>query len=138
MGEAERRIPMLTNDQLQRVARLVRLAPYMTQEQLKDFLKLVSDLKAADAAAIMPQSAVQSMVDVVDDKQMQQIVQEHRHGRSEPGGLSVSPAGPKERGTGWQKPTELGTPPGIKYVDQLVDAQDLLDKRDLEKRLRRL
>src|SRR5262245_4848116 len=95
---------MLTNDELQRVERLVRLAPYMNQEQQEGLLKLIRELKSADAAGVMPQSAVQSMVDVIDDKTMRAIVEEQRH---RPGPGWFKPEGqsePRKRGTGWQKP----------------------------------
>jgi hypothetical protein len=84
----------------------------------------------------MPQSAIDNLVKAVPDKLCQEIVRDLRSGRAEPGFLPPDSSPPKERGSGWQKPTELGTPPGIKYVDQLVDVQDAIDKRDLEKRLR--
>jgi hypothetical protein len=125
---------MLTDDQVQRVARLVRLAPYMDQEMREKLLMLVRDLKAGDAAGIMPSSAIQQMTDCIDDKTMRVIVEEQRH-RPEPGFLPPDSSPPKEKGSGWQKPTELSSPPGIKYVDQLIDVQDAVDKRELEKRL---
>jgi hypothetical protein len=81
----------------------------------------------------LPASAVKAMVDVVPD--FRGIAQEQKHGRSEPGFLKPTEAGPVVRGTGWQNPEPLGNPPGIKYVDQLIDVQDAVDKRELEKRL---
>jgi hypothetical protein len=72
----------------------------------------------------MPQSAIDDLVKAVPDQLVRDIVQDMRHGRSEPSGL----AGPEEksaarvRGSGWQKPVELGSPPGIKYVDQIAES----------------
>lgn len=88
---------MLTNDEVQRVARLVRLAPYMDQEQREGLLDLIRKLKAADAAGAMPTSAVQSMVDAIDDKTMRAIVEEQRH-RPEPGWIKKPGPGPGEFG----------------------------------------
>src|SRR6266436_8203208 len=82
----------------------------------------------------LPASAVKAMCDVVPD--FRGIAQEQKHGRSEPGFLKPTEAGPVVRGTGWQNPVPLVVPPGIKYVDQLIDVQDAVDKRELEKRLR--
>jgi hypothetical protein len=82
----------------------------------------------------MPASAVQAMVEVVPD--MRAIVEEQRHGRSEPGGfLGPEKTVAKEKGSGWQAPSPLESPPGVAICDQMMDVQDALDKRDLEKRL---
>jgi hypothetical protein len=108
----------------------------MSHEQLAKLLALIREAKAMFGSGVMPQSAIKAMTDVVDDRQMQQIVEEHRHGRSEPSGLSSPPSSPKEKGSGWQNPTPLSNPPGVAICDQMMDVQDALDKRDLEKRLR--
>jgi hypothetical protein len=90
----------------------------------------------------MPQSAINDLVAAVGDQQVRDIVHDLRT-VSEPGSFLPSKSGggsgtavPKERGSGWQKPSELGAPPGIKYIDQALDVQDALDRRDLEKRLK--
>ena len=58
---------MLSNDDMQRIKRLVNLAPLMTQEMQQGLLDLIRKLKAAEAReGGMPASAVQSMVDVID------------------------------------------------------------------------
>ena len=86
----------------------------MSQEQLLSLLALIRKVRAEFGhRGSMPASAVQAMVDVVDDKQMQQIVQEHRHGRSEPGGLG-GPTAPTERRSGPVNPIPLGSPPGLR------------------------
>jgi hypothetical protein len=124
-------MPLPTSEQLSK----------LSAEQLLGLWKLVREfrikLAAAEGAGLMPASAVKAMTDVVDDEMMQAIVKEQRPGLSAPSGLI--PDDPREPavvgGTGWQKPVELGVPPGIKYVDQLCDVQDALDKAELKRRL---
>jgi hypothetical protein len=48
--------------------------------------------------------------------------------------LSTTPSTqpqPTQRGTGWREEAPLGPPPGIKYVDELVDQQDKIDRAEL-------
>ena len=40
---------------------------------------------------------------------------------------------PSEKG--WITPAPLESPPGVKIIDQMMDVQDALDKRDLAKKL---
>jgi len=95
---------MLSNDDMQRLQRLVRLAPYMTLEQRQGLLDLIRKLKAAEGTSAMPASAVQAMADVIDDKTLAAIVQEQQH-VSVPGWLPPSkPGEPVQRGSGWQSP----------------------------------
>ena len=82
----------------------------------------------------MPASAVKAMVDVVPD--MRGIVEEQRHGRSEPGFFPPSPAKKPEEKRGPPREIPLGPPSGVAICDQMMDVQDALDKRDLERRLR--
>jgi hypothetical protein len=46
------------------------------------------------------------------------------------------PEGPS-KGSGWAEPQPLRPPEGIALVDKLCDAQDALDRRELERKLRR-
>src|SRR5262249_54606200 len=92
---------MVSNEDMQRLQGLVRLAPYMTLEQRQGLLDLIRKLKAAEGTSAMPASAVQAMVDAIDDKTMRAIVEEQRH-RPEPSGwLKPGPSEPVVRGTGW-------------------------------------
>jgi hypothetical protein len=107
----------------------------------------------------MPASAVKPMVDVVRDPEDQkynpQAWAQTKVG--EPGGFlgpekkpleeALTPDKPKsegpeylkpERPRGWRNPTPLGPPSGVAIIDQMVDVQDALDKRELQNRLRRL
>jgi hypothetical protein len=40
-----------------------------------------------------------------------------------------------QRGSGWAEPNPLSAPPGVPIMDRLMDMQDAIDKRDLERRL---
>ncbi len=123
---------MLTQQELDALAGLSR------EELLKLWLLARQARAEMSGSGCMPPSAVQDLVKAVGDKQVRDIVNDLRSGRAEPGFLPPDGSPPKERGSGWQKPTDLGTPPGIRWVDQQLDVADALDKRDLEKRLRRL
>jgi|SRR5215471_19955823 hypothetical protein len=93
---------MLTNDELQRLRRYVDLVPYMSEELRDKLLETIRKLKVAEAQSIVPQSAVQAMVDCVDDKLMADIVKDLRSGVPSPSGLLK--AEPIVRGSGWQEP----------------------------------
>jgi hypothetical protein len=82
----------------------------------------------------LPASAVKAMVDVVPD--FRGIAQEQSQ-KAERGGFLPSDGPPKERSSSWQKPVPLGPPAGVAICDQMMDVQDALDKRDLERRLLR-
>lgn len=120
---------------------LLEELPKEMLEQLMELVKM-EKAKAGGQCGAMPQSAVQSLVDCVGDQQVRDIVNDLRT-VSEPGGFLPSKSGPssgtavpKERGSGWKNPPPLEPPAGIKYIDQALDVQDALDRRDLEKRLR--
>jgi hypothetical protein len=108
----------------------------LTHDDLGKLLAIIRQAKAMFAGAGMPPSAIEEMAKAVPDKLVREIVDDHRHGRAEPGFLKPSESAPVVRGSGWVEPVPLGNPPGIKYVDQLIDVQDAVDKRELEKRLR--
>jgi hypothetical protein len=101
----------------------------LSHQQLAKLLALIREAKAMFGSGVMPRSAIQAMTDVVDDKLAREIVSDLRSGVGEPGGfLGPEKTVPKERGSGWQKPTEMGSPPGIKYIDQMCDVQDAMDR----------
>jgi hypothetical protein len=126
---------MLTENQIERVARLVRLAEYMTPELREGLLKLIRDLKVAEGAGAMPASAIQKMTDAVDDRLMADIVSDLRSGPGEPGGW-LPPSRPSEQvrqASGGQTPLE--PPSGIRYVDQIADHFDRLDRLSAAKQI---
>jgi hypothetical protein len=46
------------------------------------------------------------------------------------------PQAEPQRGNGWATPTPLGPPPGVALCDRMVDQQDRIDRRELERRLK--
>ena len=41
---------------------------------------------------------------------------------------------PQRKGTGWVEPRPIESPPGLKYVDAQIDAQDAKDRAELIER----
>ena len=85
----------------------------MTAEQVEGLRQFIRDLKAAEGAGCMPQSAIQPMVDAVGDQQMRDIVADLRgFGRAEPGGF-LGPQKTEPREPVRAKHIPLEPPPGI-------------------------
>src|SRR5215467_15472663 len=110
-------MPFLTDEQLSQ----------MTPEQLTRLLALVRvyrrKIEEAERCGLMPASAVKAMTGVVDDRLMQDIVNDQRKGVSQPTGLlDPQPAQPVAKGSGWLTPTPLEPPSGVKYVDQIAES----------------
>jgi hypothetical protein len=90
----------------------------------------------------MPRNAMQAMIDAVPESLMREIRADERkpnpvtQASSSP--LSTSPSSaqsqPQRKG-GWIEPRPLESPPGLKYVDALVDAQDAKDRAELALKL---
>jgi hypothetical protein len=99
------------------------------------------------AGMCMPPSALAAMVAAVPDRVIREIaMRDNRaptgrpgmipssHQQSSGGGSSGNVPG---SGTGWAHETPIGPPPGLRYVDQQLDAQDAKDRQDLiEKKAR--
>jgi len=99
---------MLSNDDMQRLQRLVNLAPLMTQEMRQELLELVRKLKAAEGQACgLPASAIADLERAVPTELVQAIVEDQRHGVGVPGWLPPSKSEPVVRGTGWQSPAKV-------------------------------
>ena len=69
---------------------------------------------------------------------VQAIVRDNRHATHS---TSLLPQAPRpqpeaQRGTGFAEPQPLAPPPGIALCDRMVDAQDALDRRELERKLK--
>jgi len=99
---------MLSNDDMQRLQRLVNLAPLITQEMQQGLLELVRKIKAAESQACgLPASAIADLERAVPTELVQAIVEDQRHGVGVPGWLPPSKSEPVVRGTGWQSPAKV-------------------------------
>lgn len=110
----------------------------MPREQLVQLLQLIREARSlygTKDGMSMSASVVKAMTDVVGDKLCADIVKDLRT-LPEPGFLPSGKSAPIERGSGWVKPMEHGSPSGLRYIDQAMDMQDRLDKIEREKRLR--
>jgi hypothetical protein len=90
----------------------------------------------------MPDSALRAMVAAEPRGFMQGVMRDNR-GPSTPTGMiprseqSSSGGGAANvpgSGTGWAHETPIGPPPGLRYVDQQLDAQDAKDRAELVER----
>jgi hypothetical protein len=89
------------------------------------------------AGMTMGRSAMQAMIDAVPESVMADLRADAR--KPNPIQASQSPVStssaaqsePQKRGTGWIEPRPLESPPGLKYVDAQIDAQDAKDKAEL-------
>src|SRR6516165_9607921 len=79
---------MLSNDDMQRLKRLVNLVPLMTEEMQQELLELVRKLQAAEGQACgLPASAIADLERAVPTELVQAIVEDQRHGVGVPGWL---------------------------------------------------
>jgi hypothetical protein len=110
----------------------------------EDLMKLLGLLKEARIlyghrdGMSMPPSAVEKMTEVVGSELMKDIVHDLRKGRAEPGFLPAGKAPPPVKGGGWVKPLEHSSPSGLRAINEMMDVQDAIDRRELHNRLRRL
>jgi hypothetical protein len=86
-----------------------------------------------------PPSVVRDMA-VLDDRLVKEIaLRDTRAPTGRPGMIPSSqqstggsrPANVAGSGTGWAHETPIGPPPGLRYVDQQLDAQDAKDRAEL-------
>jgi hypothetical protein len=91
----------------------------------------------------MPPSALRAMVEAVPDRVIREIAM--RDGRAptgRPGMIPnsqqpISPSPSAGDGTGWAREIPICPPPGLRYVDAQLDAQDAKDRQELiEKKAR--
>jgi hypothetical protein len=121
---------MLTDQEKQSLAA-------MSPEDLAKLLGLIREARAMfTVGGGMPQSAFDDLVKAVPDKLVHEVVNDLKGGRAEPGFLPPAKHVAARRGPPKEVPLE--TPSGVKYCDQIADHFAELDRRDLQKRLRRL
>jgi hypothetical protein len=91
--------------------------------------------------ATMPPSAIRDMIAAVPDRLMADLRSDAL--KPNPVTQSVAQLTPDRggqvqiRGTGYRDALPLGPPPGVDLADRLVDAQDRVDRADLQRRLAR-
>ena len=95
------------------------------------------------AGMCMPPSALAAMVNAEPKGFMAGVVRDNRGAPTGPTGAiprSTGGGGPANvpgSGTGWAHETPIGPPPGLRYVDAQLDAQDAKDRQELiEKKAR--
>jgi hypothetical protein len=106
----------------------------MSPEDLGKLLTLIRQVRAEFGhRGAMPASAVQAMVDAVGDQQVRDIVKDLRS-LPEPGFLPASEVrSPKEQRSAPLKELPLEARRDIRWIDQMVDVQDALDKAERAK-----
>jgi hypothetical protein len=101
---------------------MVELTP-----KLRELLRKYIELKTVLANPVQ-----RAMYEAVPDRLMADIVNDHRRGVSPPSSLATTPGAPPPvaRTSGWSEPAPLGPPPGINYIDQMMDHQDAKDRAE--------
>jgi len=87
------------------------------------------------AGMCMPRSAMEAMVAAEPRGFMAGVVHDNRAPTGRPGMIpssqqSTSPRPSAGDGTGWGAATPIGPPPGLRYVDAQLDAQDAKDRQE--------
>ena len=103
----------------------------LSHEDLAKLLGLIREARAMfRVGGAMPSSAFEDLVKAVPDKLVREVVADLKGGRAEPGWLPPpKPKGPEER-RGPAKEVPLGSPPGLRWIDQMVDVQDARDRAE--------
>jgi hypothetical protein len=113
----------------------------MSREQLLSLWGLVRAFRIKlMGMGPLPASAIEEMAKIVPDGLMGAIVEDNRKAKGipAPSGLIPDDAGGSPapiRGSGWQNPRAMELPAGVRWVDQLCDVQDAIDKAELRRKL---
>jgi hypothetical protein len=105
----------------------------MSDAEWRDQMHQASERRMSLA---MPPSAVQYFADGVTAADCADIVRASHRPTGRPGMIPEQPSNVVRggnvagSGTGWAHETPLGPPPGIRYVDQQIDAQDAKDRAE--------
>jgi hypothetical protein len=129
---------MITENILQRIGRLVKLAPWLPKEKQEELHEIIKELMVAESKeGVMPNSAISDLAEAVPTEQVRAIVNDLKgFGQAEPGGFLGPTTKTEPRPPARSRHIPLESPAGLKYVDQQIDVQDALDKVQLRKRLR--
>jgi hypothetical protein len=98
------------------------------------------------AGMSMPRSTMLEMAAAVPDHVLRDIaMRDNRAPTGRPGMIPNSqqstgggPANVPGSGTGWAREVPIGPPPGIRYVDAQLDAQDAKDRAEREAQFKKL
>lgn len=123
----------LTQREMDTLAGMSREQLELLQAKIKEELAL----HGGRGGMTMSASSLKAMTDVVDDKQIRDIVHDLKT-IPEPGWMKPTGSTPPVKGTGWTKPMEHSSPSGLRYIDRAMDVQDQIDRRELQNKLRRL
>ena len=118
-------MPLPSNEELSKLSLETLLKLWMLTQEYKRKMAL-------GGVGCMPVSAVQALAEAVPDQLVKDIVADNRRGVPGPSGLLGPSTGgnPTVRGSGWQKPTPLEPPSGVRYCDQIADHFAALDKAE--------
>ena len=83
----------------------------------------------------MPRIAMLAMIDAVPESFIRDLRADARKPNPVTGGPNPQPQPQVQRGSGWIDERPLESPPGLKYVDAQVDAQDAKDRAELALKL---
>jgi len=83
------------------------------------------------AGMSMPLNAVLEMMKAVPESQMRGLRADALKPNPVTGSAPPQPQQPVKRGSGWQEPRPLEPPPGIRHIDEMMDAQDERDRAEL-------
>jgi hypothetical protein len=118
------------------------LVQHLPRELQQLLLEAVREMRRGGSA--VPQSFYDTCAAAVPTDLIQSIVADNRKGVSEPSGWlppekrQVPEEGKAAvRSSGWSPLDPISSPPGLKYIDQMIDVQDAIDKRELEGKLKR-
>jgi hypothetical protein len=99
---------------------------HLPPDKLQQLHQLVKSELARLRSGVMPQSAVDAMTAVVDDRLMADIVADSR--RTNTPGFLKQESEPVKRGSGWAPFQSLEPPSGIEHVDRIASHFAELDK----------
>jgi hypothetical protein len=96
----------------------------------------VHQMREGRMSMAMPPSVVRYFADGVTAADCADLRQQSHRPTGRPGMIpdNQQPASPRPSpgdGTGWAREIPLGPPPGLRYVDQQLDAQDARDRAEL-------
>src|SRR5262245_27569100 len=92
-------------------------------DEIKQGIELYKQIRALERVG-MQASVVAEMAAAVPTSVVRDIVKDLRAGVPPPSSMVNQPAAAVQRGTGWQEPRPLESPPGQQYIDRLMAQED--------------